>query len=195
MQMRSISPRILAVTAALILALGVPSGTGVASAAEPADVVPSMADAENLQPSPYVQASSPEDALEKLTALESSGRASVANVRYGPCTLYPSVMYLRASSNYGAVGSKPYTRCTVAVSSIKHKTDVRYKSFIWWRLATSKSGGNYGTASYTQKNVEYYCKSRESTAWSGTTLGTIVYGGRTYYARVYQPVKTLNCGG
>ena len=116
-------------------------------------------------------------------------------MRFGPCVLYPSVVYLRASSNYGAVGTKPYTQCSVLVSSIRHSTDLRYTSFIWWRLATTKTGGNSGVASYTQRNVEYYCVSKESTGWSGTTLGTIVYGGRTYDARVYQPVKTLACGG
>jgi len=38
-------------------------------------------------------------------------------------------------------------------------------------------------------------KSSERTGWSGTTAGTIVYAGRTYYARVYQTATTLSCGG
>lgn len=143
-----------------------------------------------------VSADSPADAEKKLAALEAGGpTALAAAVSYGPCTLYPSVMYLRKSSNYSNVGTKPYTRCEVPVSSIRHSTDLRYKSFIWWRKATTKTGGNSGVASYTQKNVEYRCVSSESTGWSGTTAGTIVYGGRTYYARVYQAVKTLDCGG
>ena len=109
--------------------------------------------------------------------------------------LNPSVIYLRASADYEAVGTKPYTTCSVPVTSIRHSTDLRYKSFIWWRLATTKTGGNSGVASYTQKNVEYFCKSSESTGWSGTTSGTMVYVGRTYHARVYQTARTLSCGG
>lgn len=150
-----------------------------------------------VAPSPYIEAESEADAAAKFAALDAGGvSALAASVTFGPCTLYPSVMYLRASSNYGAVGTKPYTRCEVPVTSIRHSTDMRYKSFIWWRKAgTTKTGGNSGVASYTQRNVEYYCVSRESTAWTGTTAGTIVYRGKTYYARVYQPVKTLACGG
>ncbi|MFV0463015.1 MAG: hypothetical protein ACK5MP_07485 [Nostocoides sp.] len=154
--------------------------------------------------SQYVEASSPEEADAILTQLEFSASSSstdtlataaALSVRFGPCTLYPADIHLRASSNYGAVGVKPYTKCTVPVSSIKHSTDLRYKSFIWWRLATTKTGGNYGVASHTQKNAEYFCKSKEKTCWSGTTLGTIVYGGRTYYARAYQTAVSLSCGG
>lgn len=102
-------------------------------------------------PSPYIEASSAEDAEQKFQALEDGGAAARAtSVKYGPCTLYPSVMYLRASSKYGAVGSKPYTKCTVPVSSIRHAADLRYKSFIWWKKAgPTTTGGNSGVASYT----------------------------------------------
>ena len=177
---------------------------GSAQAAEPSPLPDQLVNSRDSVSSQYVEASSPEEADAILTQLELSASSSSADsletaaalsVRYGPCTLYPSTVYLRASSNYGAVGAKPYTKCTVPVTSIKHSTDLRYKSFIWWRLATTKTGGNYGVASYTQKNVEYYCKSKEQSGWSGTTLGTIVYGGRTYYARVYQAAVSLSCGG
>lgn len=116
------------------------------------------------------------------------------SVRYGPCTLYPSNVYLRKSSGYAAVGFKPATKCTVPVTSIHHDSDIRYKWYLWWRKAgATHSGGNRGAASYTQRNVEYYCTGTTKTTFSGTTLGTIVYGGRTYYARVYMPVASLNC--
>lgn len=180
--------------AALVLAAG---SAAPASAASPsAGATPADVQVTRAAPSQYIEAASPQDAAKKFEALDEGGAtARAASVRYGPCTLYPSVMYLRKSSNYGAVGAKPYTRCSVPVSSIRHSTDLRYKSFIWWRKATTKTGGNSGVASYTQRNVEYYCVSKESTGWSGTTAGTISYGGKNYYARVYQPVKTLACGG
>lgn len=76
-----------------------------------------------------MEASSPEEADLLLSELESSDRSldatAAASVRYGPCTLYPTKVYLRASSNYGAVGVKPLTKCTVPVSSIRHSTDLR----------------------------------------------------------------------
>lgn len=116
--------------------------------------------------------------------------------RYGPCILYPSKIHLRESSNYRTVGVKPYTICDRKVSSIRQTTDLRYKSFVWWKLAKSSRGGNQNEMTYTQRGVEYHCKSRESSGWKGTTAGTITdTNGKTYYARVYQATQTLNCGG
>lgn len=153
----------------------------------PTSAVPSAA-------SRYIQASSVEEAQKKLSALK-AGTITASSVNFGPCTLYPSVIHLRKSSNFGAVGVKPYTYCSVPVASIHHTTDLRYKSFIWWALAGTYRGGNYGEAAYLQRKVEYPCVSSETTWWGATTLGKIVYGGETYYARVYPPREQLNCGG
>lgn len=148
-----------------------------------------------VSPERYIEASSAEDAEQKFRSLE-KGELSTQAVKYGPCTLYPSKIYLRASSNYGAVGAKPYTKCTRKVSSIRHTTDLRYKSFVWWKLAKSKRGGNQNERNYTQRSVEYYCKSKEKSGWKGTTGGTITdTNGKTYYARVYQSTQSLKCGG
>lgn len=148
-------------------------------------------------PSPYVQAESPAEAVQKLNALEKGGAtATAARVKYGPCWLYPTPTYLRTSSNKRNVGAKPHTKCTVPVTSIRQASDLRYKSFIWWKKAgKTHHGHNSGEKSYTQRNVEYRCVSREKSGWSGTTAGTIVYHGKTYYARVYFPRRPLNCGG
>lgn len=193
---RSILSLALGVTLMITLASALPAAASEASneANKRADELALTDDV--ALPSPYIQATSPADAEKKFAAIEAGGNtARATSIQYGPCTLYPSVMYLRKSSNYRNVGTKPYTKCEVPVSSSNHSTDLRYKSFIWWRKATTKSGGNTGVASYTQRNVEYRCVSNESTGWSGTTAGTISYGGKKYYARVYQPVKTLACGG
>ncbi|MHA6802970.1 hypothetical protein ACVGV0_06085 [Salinifilum ghardaiensis] len=81
------------------------------------------------------------------------------------------------------------------MTSIRHDTDLRYKWWLWWWLADSYPGpGNRGAKRYEQKNVEYPCDGTDSTTWAGTTLGTIVYGGDTYYARVYQTPQDLECG-
>ncbi|WP_288799731.1 hypothetical protein [uncultured Arsenicicoccus sp.] len=175
------------------------TGTGVAASASP--IAGSDSDAINAASSPrtsrYIEASSPEEADQKLASLERGGAmAQAANVQYGPCTLYPTPTYLRTSSDRKNVGAKPRTVCSVPVTSINHASDLRYKSFIWWRKAgPTHTGGNRGVAKCEQKNVEYRCVSSEQTGWTGTTAGTIVYAGKTYYARVYFDERSLACGG
>lgn len=153
-----------------------------------------LTDAEFQAPatsSAYVAADSPGEAQELLNGLAAGGFAKVA-VSYGPCTLYPSPIRIRSD---GKVGTKPQTKCSAPVTSIRHSTDMRYKSFIWWRLKGTRKAGNQGRASLQQKNVGFSCVSDERSGWGSTTLGTIVYGGRTYYARVYPARVSLNCGG
>ncbi len=139
----------------------------------------------------YVAASDPAEAERLLDGLE-SGRVAAAGVAYGPCKLYPSPIRIRSD---GKVGTKPQTKCTTAVTSIRHSTDMRYKSFIWWKLKGTKTAANAGQSSLQQKNVGFACVSDESSGWGSTTLGTVVLGGKTYYARVYPDRVTLKCGG
>lgn len=146
--------------------------------------------------SQYVQADSPAEANKILNRLEAPGSAkamATLGVRFGPCVLYPTKVYLRTSGNKKVVGSKPYTKCSVRVSSIRHSTDLRHKKLLWWKKAGTDKGGNTWEKTYTQKNVGYGCKGKSSTTWAGTTLGTIRYNGRTYYARVYQAARKLPC--
>jgi len=145
-----------------------------------------------------VRADSPEHAVEILDALTNpetaslSVKAAAAGFKFGPCTLEPSVIYMRTS---GGLGAKPYTRCEVPVTSIRQDTDLRYKWGLWWRLARSYPGpGNQGQARYEQRNVQWICQGADSTTWAGTTVGTIVYGGETFYARVYQAASEQPCG-
>lgn len=153
------------------------------------------------QVSPYVQASSPAQAMQILDALRSpetanpSDQALAANARYGPCTLNPSVIHLRTSGGKKTLGAKPVTECSVPVASIRHDTDLRYKWWLWWSLADSYPGpGNQGQKRYEQKNVAWRCDGTDSTTWAGTTVGTIVFGGETFYARVYQEPVDKDCG-
>ncbi|WP_456696064.1 hypothetical protein [Aeromicrobium sp. P5_D10] len=139
---------------------------------------------------PYIEADSPTEALQTLDALEAGLLRT--SVKYGPCVLYPSPIRIRTDGN---VGTKPHTKCSTAVTAIAHKTDMRYKSFIWWKLRGSKPGGNRGQKSYYQKNVSFKCKSKEESWWGSTTLGEVRYGDKTYYARVYPAHAKLKCGG
>jgi hypothetical protein len=171
-------------------------GTEAASGGSGATSIYARTEGEPLGTSPYVLANSPEEAVKKLSSLESrkkSIQATVDSVDFGPCVLSPSNVYLRKSSNYGAVGTKPVTTCSQPVTSISHTTELVYNWYLLKEIATTISGGNNGASSYTQKNVEYTCVGDTSTTWSATTLGTIVFGGRTYYSRVYTNENELKC--
>lgn len=52
-----------------------------------------------------------------------------------------------------------------------------------------KYNGTYYPVVFTQTNHALSCKSAKKTTWSGRTLGTIVYKGKTYYADAYAPVQ------
>ncbi|MEL6051294.1 hypothetical protein [Corynebacterium rouxii] len=64
-------------------------------------------------------------------------------------------------------------------------------------LRLEQSAASQSPASTTnrlvQKNVTLQCNGDVSTKFAGVTLGTIVYNGKTYYARNYSKVATLNC--
>jgi len=146
---------------------------------------------------PYVQADSPEEALKLLDATNDDAPDTASPMattpKYGPCVLYPTRIHLRTSSNRETIGFKPETKCTVSVTSIRHDSDLRYKYLAWWRKSGTWSGSNRGERSYTQKNMEHRCSGTRSTTWSGTTLGTVVFQGKTYYSRVYPPTTSLPC--
>lgn len=115
----------------------------------------------------------------------------------GPCELYPSVVHQRESGNYEIVGNKPYTKCTVAVTSINQQTQM-YKTALAGiaSLPQGKTfpGGNRGEKSYTQQNVEVKCANTKSTTWFAEVAGTVVYDGKTYVTDVETRDDTYPCG-
>lgn len=117
-----------------------------------------------------------------------------ASVNLGPCTLFPSKIHPR-TSRPGYIGPKPYTRCKVPVTSIHQDTELVHEWYAWWKKALEESGGNKKVRNYTQRTVEFKCRDAESTVWAGSTAGTVVYQGNTYYARVWQKPVRLACGG
>lgn len=164
---------------------------------------------DSLAPAPvrYLLGDTPEQAeamrirLHQATsdAMRTRQRPSIGMARsYGPCTLHPGVVYLRKEYQYEAVGMKPYTSCSQAVSApalIEHRTELRYHWYSWWLQAGEtviSTGRNERT--YRSKTIRYECVGSEMTTWSGTTLGRVVWQGHTYYARVYQAARELKCG-
>lgn len=113
---------------------------------------------------------------------------------YGPCTLKLDNIHFRKSGGWGTIGFKAHTNCRVPVSSIKHSSDLRYKYYTAWKLALSGVHASaYNTNTLTQKNVAFTCNGKVDTRFIGVTLGTIVYHGKTYYARSYSSVANLPC--
>lgn len=167
------------------------------------DVLEALSDS----PMPYVEADSLEEAEPMLSAIaeqmeegvsaETAARVAGATPlasKNGPCTLYPSVVYLRTSSAKAAAGFKPYTKCELVVSKINHTAELRFQYYLTWKLAQRKANGNKNSKSYTQKNIEFPCKDlKTSTLYKGQTTGHIIYGGKSYYSQVITPVARLNC--
>ncbi|MHC9880227.1 hypothetical protein ACQX06_06660 [Corynebacterium diphtheriae] len=142
---------------------------------------------------PYVLSDTPPSELADVPS-ESQISAEPLAASYGPCTLTIDNVHNRKSSNWGAVGFKARTECSQPVTSIHHSSDLRYKYYAWWNKALSNvTATAYNTNHLVQKNVTLQCNGDVSTKFAGVTLGTIVYNGKTYYARNYSKVATLNC--
>ncbi|AIN83099.1 hypothetical protein HMPREF2651_03660 [Corynebacterium sp. HMSC063A05] len=128
------------------------------------------------------------------TPLDEGTTAVRAVKEYGPCTLWLDYIHLRKSGNWGTIGFKPHTKCSVPVTSIKHSSDLRYKYYTAWRLALSGVRDSaYNTNRLDQNNIAFTCNGKVDTRFIGVTLGTIVYRGKTYYARSYSEVANLPC--
>lgn len=182
------------------LALSTPAVAAPADDTEPPPVVQTETQ--------YVQADSPEEAENLLDQLEAEqqndpsdgGSEGVpqpalragSKLKYGPCTLHSDGVYFRASSGYQNVGFKSYTKCSTKVTSIHHKNTLRQKNLINWKLVNPTKGGsnkNYGATALSSKSINYSCPKKGKHWWSGSTLGTMIYKGETYYARSYAPVS------
>lgn len=141
----------------------------------------------------YVEADSPAEAQEIQKKLDSGVSPQAAGVKYGPCTLKQSNVYIRKSTK--GVGAKPVTKCTEKVTSVHHKTQLATRTaLLWWKVRSTDTGNNKGEASYTQKNASYTCKSSKNKVWRASTTGTVVSGGHTYYAVDTSGAKKLACG-
>ena len=154
----------------------------------------------------YIEAESPADAVAKMDKMDELRKAgfnvgAMAKVNYGPCKIVAAGFHTRKSGNYSTGGFKSTTYCTTKVTSIKHSSQARFKRLAWWikggpdisqpaqKIKGDKYNGTYYPVVFTQTNHALSCKSAKKTTWSGRTLGTIVYKGKTYYADAYALVQ------
>lgn len=128
------------------------------------------------------------------TPLTEGGAAVRAVKEYGPCTLKLDNVHLRKSGNWGTIGYKAHTNCSAPVTSITHSSNLRYEYYTLWRLALSGvQASARNTTTLDQKNIAFKCNGTVNTRFVGVTLGTIVYQGKTYYARNYSALANLPC--
>lgn len=115
-------------------------------------------------------------------------------VQYGPCYLEPRYIHWRTKSGPGArIGFKPVTKCETKVSLIKHETRLMYEYWNFWKTAYSQPWKASNTSYTEQTNLDFYCRGDVRTLFWGDTKGTIVYGGKEYYAYVMPPSMRFNC--
>ncbi|GAB3693575.1 LGFP repeat-containing protein [Corynebacterium nasicanis] len=116
--------------------------------------------------------------------------------QYGPCTLYPSVFHARTKSGRAeSIGFKPYTECEVPVSSINHKSRIMHKKLsVYEELYQAPKSSNTGQARLETKNIQFFCNGQTPNIFKGSTIGTINYNGKDYYASVWTFTTRQNCG-
>lgn len=113
------------------------------------------------------------------------------------CTLYPSVVHPRTSAGKKSVGAKPYTSCKTGRPTIISQTSTLY--IVEWaglryKQVDRKTGTSRGVASLTQKNIEFHCKSNNTSRFQQETKGYSVQLARTYQSAVITPRVDLPCG-
>lgn len=132
-----------------------------------------------------------------------SGSMSTNAVIKGPggvsCTIDASTTYKRTSGTgyqYGTVGSKPVTQCTVVMVKISHSANI-YKT-VWWgaqHVAGPINASNMGEGRLEQKNIEKPCDDLRSTTFYTITRSTGTFPtGASGTATGTTANATLACG-
>lgn len=105
--------------------------------------------------------------------------------------------YRSGESKYGIIGWKPYTRCTMAPSVIKHE-NLYYRTTVfglWKPHASGTRGVRKNAESFFQTDVTWRCKNKNTEDWMGRTIGTVrAKNGKVYAAQQHAQKLTTNCG-
>lgn len=132
----------------------------------------------NLE-SPDPEASEVKTAGLRTTQIQTAGLMTRASMASSKCFLVPGNMWLRKSSNYGGVGSKPSLRnCSANVVKTGMASEVFRQEWWGWQKVVGPFN-SYGTSSMQSKDVTYWCngKTRDNrfqvitTAWGTTSRG------------------------
>jgi len=127
-----------------------------------------------------------------------SRTSSMATTGGVGCSINTGSVYKRASGsayNYGTVGGKPRTTCTVPMVSIQQTTTL-YKT-VWWglqRVAGPFTSRNAGEGTLVQLNVQRVCDSLSTTTFRMEVRSTGVFPtGTTGSASAFE-TASLPCG-
>lgn len=126
------------------------------------------------------------------TSMQALATTSSASV----CSVFSQSVYIRQSSGYGGVGTKPTTSCTLPFRSVTMYTTVAKKnSFGWWLNQGNFVGSATSMYSYTNNYITVYCTNNKATVWNAVTEHAIVaYYGTLMDLYSSSGQSTLNCG-
>lgn len=179
-----------------------------ASDADLADNDPSAHDTAgetNTAPSPEsvaAEANQQQDIPFNEDSNPSGGEFSTFGIKFGPCRFYPSGTWLRASSGYQDLGSKPTAKCTKKMAKLSFTSHPVRKNYVWvietgstefWPAQTHSA---YNTSKYTDNNLRYKClnQSRGNHFWYFKTTGSALsMGGTWYYVQGNSRIEYKNC--
>lgn len=144
------------------------------------------------------QVSSFTDGVVPSADVQAARVAPISGPNGARCTIDTGAVYKRTSGTgyqYGTVGGKPRTTCTVLMVRIEQSTTL-YKT-VWWGLqsvAGPFNAVNYGQGTLQQTNVQRVCNDLRSTTFRMIVRGTGVFPtGTSGTASAYEEA-TLSCG-
>ncbi|MBT1671828.1 hypothetical protein [Curtobacterium flaccumfaciens] len=133
---------------------------------------------------------------------EPNGEFSTFGIKFGPCMFYPSGTWLRASSGYNDLGSKPMAKCSKTMAKLSFTSHPVRKNYVWvietgstefWPAQTHTA---YNTSKYTDNNLRYKCLNQHGGKhfWYFKTTGSALSkGGTWYYAQGNSRIEYKNC--
>lgn len=116
--------------------------------------------------------------LEQTTTFTSSAAPTSKSVRLAgeSCTLDSGYLHIRRLGtvyDYGSIGIKPKTTCSIPMASISHSTKI-YKS-VWWgwqHVQTPPLSTNYGVRSLHTTTIEVVCADNRNTTFNAIVTST-----------------------
>lgn len=112
----------------------------------------------------------------------------------------PMQMHVRQKSGQsvnGKIGWKPTTLCATTPRIIGN-TNLFYRTTLfglWYPEFQAKSGSVSYSKQWTQRTIEYVCKSQKWEEWKGRTISTVTaMNGNVYAAQQHTQQFKVNCG-
>lgn len=169
---------------------------------------PSVGDTESQTHSVPTPESVAEEANQESTvpygenSEQSEGGFSTFGIKFGPCWFYPSGTWLRASSGYQNLGSKPRAECSKTMAKISFTSHPVRKNYVFvietgstefWPAQTNTA---YNTKKYTDKKLGYECLNQSGGKhfWYFKTMSSALSkGGTWYYASGNSKIEFKQC--